>query len=74
LERGQPLPRYFFALRWSDKVHDDTDGTVLSGADAAYAYAKRIIGELKEAGGYDDPGLTMVVMGDNGDTIHSIPF
>ena len=28
---------------------------------AAVIYANRIIGELKEAGGYDDPGLVMII-------------
>ncbi len=36
-------------------------------------YAERIIRELKEAGGYDDPGL-MIVKDDTGKVIHSIPF
>lgn len=68
------MPRYFFALHWPAGVHDDPSGTVLPDHDTARAHAQRIIRELKEGGGYDDRGLTMVVRDHTGKTVHSIPF
>ena len=38
------------------------------------AYAERVIRELKEAGGYDDDELIMIVKDDARRTIFSIPF
>ena len=55
-------------------MHDDPDGIDLADHDAAHAYARRVIRELKEDGGYDGPGLTMVVKDHTGKTVHSIPF
>jgi hypothetical protein len=55
------MPKYFFTIKWPDKVHDDEGGTHLPDDEAARAYAERVIRELKKAGGYDDPRLMMVV-------------
>lgn len=66
--------RYFFSLQWADRLHDDLDGTPLPSDADALAYAKRIIRELKEAGGYDDPGIKMIVKNTNGKVLCSIPF
>lgn len=55
------MRRYFFILCWPDKEHDNNDGTPLPGENAARDHAQRIIRELKEAGGYDDPGSAMIV-------------
>ena len=41
---------------------------------AAKAYGHRIVHELKESGGYDDPDLKMVVKNSAGDVIYSISF
>ena len=68
------MPRYFFALHWPDQACDDAGGIALAGQDDAQAYARRVIRELKEGGGYDAPGLTMVVRDHTGKTIHSIRF
>jgi len=54
--------------------HDDPEGTALPNKEAALAYAGRIMRELKEAGGYDDPGLMMIVKDSAGETIFSVPF
>jgi hypothetical protein len=35
---------------------------------------QRIVGELKDAGGYDETDLTMVVKNAAGRTVFSIPF
>ena len=55
------MPRYFFDLRLPDRTDDDSAGAVLPDDGAAVIYANRIIGELKEAGGYDDPGLALII-------------
>jgi len=65
--------RYFFVIRWPDHDDDDAEGTLFLSRSAALAYAERIIRELKEAGGYDEPGL-MVVQDANSKTVHSISF
>jgi hypothetical protein len=68
------MPRYFFVLRWPDKQHDDHEGAQLPSAEAARAHADRIIRELKEGGGYDDPALTTVVRDSSGKILLSIPL
>jgi hypothetical protein len=55
-------------------VHDDRRGTLLPNDDAALTYAKRIVRELKESGGYDNPDLKMIVKNSDGEVIHLIPF
>ena len=50
------MPRYYFIPQWDSRTDDDRIGTLLANDDAARDYAERIIGELKEAGGYDDSG------------------
>lgn len=55
------MAKYYFVLQWPDRKHDDRHGTMLPDDRAARAYAERVVRELIEAGGYDDPNLTMVV-------------
>jgi hypothetical protein len=64
----------FFDLRFPDRTDDDEGGAVFTGDGAAVIYANRIIGELKEAGGYDEPGLLMIVRKDASQKEISIPF
>lgn len=66
--------RYFFVIRWPDHDDDDEEGTLFLSRSAALGYAQRIVRELKEAGGYDEPGLMMIVTDDTGKVIYSIPF
>ncbi len=68
------MARYYFILQWPDHEHKDPEGTDLPGPEAARAYARRIVRELKEGGGYDDPRLTVVVRDSNGKTICAEPF
>ena len=68
------MPRYYFILRWDSREHADPCGTILPNDRAARDYAERIIHELKEAGGYDDDDLTMVVKNAARRTVFSIPF
>ena len=66
--------RYYFVIRWPDHDDDDAEGTLFLSRSAALAYAQRIIRELKEAGGYEQPGLTMLVRNADGEVLYSIPF
>jgi uncharacterized protein DUF6894 len=68
------MPQYYFALRSPDEEADDENGTVLPSDEAALSYAQRVIGELKESGGYDGPGLVMVVANEAGRVLFSVPF
>ncbi len=68
------MPRYFFDLRFPDRTDEDSAGTVLSDDGAALIYANRIIGELKEAGGYDEPGLVIIIRKDGSATETLLPF
>lgn len=65
---------YFFILQRRERRDDDPHGTPLPNDTAAKEYAQRVIRELKEAGGYDDPDLKMIVKNAAGDVIYSIPF
>jgi hypothetical protein len=55
-------------------MYEDHSGTLLPDDNAALAHAKRIIRELKDAGGYDDPNLKMIVKNSDGHVVHLIPF
>jgi hypothetical protein len=68
------MPRYFFDLRFIDRTDNDSAGTVLPDEVAALIYANRIIGELKEAGGYDEPGLAMIIRKDGHASDIVVPF
>jgi hypothetical protein len=72
--KGPDMPRYRFILQWSDKAQGDEHGTHLPDHDAACEYAHRVVRELKEDGGYNEPGLRMIVRDTNGKLIRSIPF
>jgi hypothetical protein len=72
--RGLGVSRYFFTIRWSDHDDDDRHGTELPDDAAALGYADRIIRELKDGGGLDDPGLMMVVKNEMHMTVLSLPF
>jgi hypothetical protein len=67
------MPQYYFALRSPDE-EDDENGTVLPSDEAALSYAQRVIAELKESGGYDDPALVMIVADEAGRVLFSVPF
>jgi hypothetical protein len=71
---GLAVTRYFFVLKGPDETHDDNAGTLLADNNAAIAYAHRIIRELKEAGGYDDSGRSVIVQNHNREVIRVIPF
>jgi hypothetical protein len=68
------MPRYRFTIIHRDKPHEDPEGTVLADDSAARDYARRVIRELKEGGGYDDPYMLMLVTDAAGREILCIPF
>jgi hypothetical protein len=69
------LPRYFFTIKFAaGQQHDDPFGTSFPTAADAREYAHRVIRELKAEGGYDEPGLTIIVKTELGKTVFTIPF
>ena len=67
------MPRYYFTIRWVDRVDGDTCGESLSDDAAALNYACRMAGELQTASGESDPGL-VIVKDEKHHTVLSIPF
>jgi hypothetical protein len=65
---------YYFDVQGYGEQHDDRGDKLMPNDEAALAYARRIIRELTEAGGYRDPTLTMIVRNSAGKTVYSIPF
>ncbi len=56
------MPRYFFTIHASNgHLEDDRISEALPDLTAALAHAERMIRELQKEGGYDDPGLNMLV-------------
>jgi hypothetical protein len=68
------MPRYFFTLKWPDNEHADPEGIVLQDDGAALEYAQRIVRELKEEDGNDDPDLLMVATDDSTRRVVAISF
>ncbi len=68
------LRRYRFVIRWPDRDDLDPEGSRLPNDAAARRYAERVIGELTEDGGYDDPALLMVITDDDGKELFTLPF
>ena len=66
--------RYYFGLRWPGHEDDDANGMLLSDDAAALNYADRLIRQLKDAGGYSDPNLTVIVRDGMKRVVLSIPF
>ena len=66
--------RYYFRLRWSGHEDDDANGMLLSDDAAALDYADRLIRQLKDAGGYSDPNLMVIVRDGMKKMVLSIPF
>jgi len=71
------MPRYYFHIDGPDHHRDlghDPNGTLFPADEPALDYARRIIRELKSAGGYDGAGLTMIVKSETDQTVFAIPF
>jgi hypothetical protein len=68
------VSRYFFSIRWPDRVAGDQLGTFLPDDAAAFAHAIRIIQELTRSGGHDDPRIMMIVRNEKLKTVLALPF
>jgi hypothetical protein len=68
------VSRYFFSVRWPDRVYGDMLGTSLTDDAAALAHAIDIIRELKQGSEYNDPRTMMIVKNEKlkNDTITAI--
>jgi hypothetical protein len=67
------MPRYHFVVHAVDHTHDDPNGLILPGLDAASEHGHQIIGELKQSG-YHPSGATLHVLDETGRMLHAIPF
>jgi hypothetical protein len=74
--RGAHLPRYHFVVTWRDRFREygNSEGTILQDEEEARRFAARVIRELKEAGGHDDPELRMVVKDAKGREVFTLSF
>jgi hypothetical protein len=68
------MPRYYFAIRHRAFCNSDDAGTELGNDAAARVYAERVIRELQEGGGYDDPQLSMIVTDLSGREVVTLAF
>jgi hypothetical protein len=68
------VPRYFFNIRSLDRENSDRLGTSLPDDAAALDHAVRIIRDLRQEGGHEDPGLMMIVRNEIPKTVLSLPF
>jgi hypothetical protein len=64
----------YFAVDHGDFCNSDGSGTELSDDAAARNHAQRIIRELKEGGGYDDPRLSLIVTDSSGREVAVLSF
>ena len=67
------MPRYYFTVRWGDRVDDDKNGASLSDDAAALDRACQMARELQIASGDSDPGL-VIVKNEKHHRVLSIPF
>ena len=65
---------YHFDVRSYGVKRDYRGRTLLADDDAALDYARRLIRDLRQSGGYDDPALALIVRNGAGETIFTIPF
>ncbi len=68
------LSPYYFDVRSYGEKHDYRGRTLMADDDAALDYARCLIRDLRETGGYDDPALTLIVRNSAGETVFAIPF
>lgn len=65
---------YYFVLQGPNETRDDPGSFVCWNDEAAREYAERIVFALKQACGYDDPGLDLIVINAAGEVVDLISF
>lgn len=69
------MSKFYFVIQGPDKVlYDDRYGTEFLGRAEAVSYGKRIIRELKDAGGYDGPEWVLLIKNESGQLIALLRF
>jgi len=69
------MPRYFFEIQASNGGRkDDLIGKMFPDIMAALADAERMIRQLQNENGHDEPGLSMLVKDDAQRTVLFLPF
>ncbi len=68
------MARYFFVIKKGPLRGDDEEGTPLHDDDEAQNYARQVIRELKEGGGYEDGDWTMIVFAEGGRQVCTVAF
>jgi hypothetical protein len=68
------LPEYVFTIRSADRMVDPPRVVACDNDDAALGYACLMVRNLKRAGGYDDPDLTVRVFDNRRPLIFCLPF
>jgi hypothetical protein len=74
LRGRRDVPSYFFVIKSCYFEDDDENGTMLRDDRQAQIHALRIIRELKEGGGYDSVGWAVIVFGEAGRQVCTVPF
>jgi hypothetical protein len=68
------MPWYSFTTVWPDGRSSLADALRLPNDDQARHHARRIVQELRQFPDYDEPGLEIVVLDNEGDTIDRFSF
>jgi hypothetical protein len=65
---------YFFVLQGRNDTRDDPGSVVCWSDEAAREYAERIVFDLKQAFGYEDPDLELIVINAAGEVVDLVSF
>ena len=68
------MTRYYFHVFNGLIAARDHDGVYCCGEAAALSYAERVIRELKDAGGYDDTSISILIENAAGQEVCNIRF
>ncbi len=73
-KRGAALPHYFFPIIYGDHRQPDADGIDLSGDQAAFDHAIRVLREIRKAPFGKSLNLSIEVTNDQGVLIFTVPM
>ena len=76
-KRGAALPRYFFPIIYGDHRQPDADGIDLSGDQAAFDHAIRVLREIRKAPfgkSLNPAAYSIEVTNDQGVLIFTVPI